>query len=273
MYCRIVKSLAAQCGRHVAVVLLLLSSLLVGCVVGETDHNLRPTASAGENITLGAGDMNAGSYSVNLNGHGSDSDGQIVAVHWQQLSGPTVSFSNPDSDAVTVSFTPALADTAVVLRFTVTDDKGAEASDDITISWGVSAKPSACSPDMSAPLVVTAGADIEAVVGDRVDLTAEVIHSEGDVVYISWQRIAGNDIGSALYGTNTLNAWFSAKLLGSDTVEDRVFQVTVQDAAGHVASDCVQVRVSATTGSPPPANTPPSVNAGADQRVAQGSTV
>jgi uncharacterized protein YkwD len=90
------------------------------------DPNKAPTADAGNDFTVEAGD------SVTVTGDGSDPDGTIVDWSWSQVSGDPVSLSGADSSEVT--FTAPDEATTIRLRLTVTDDGGKSDSDDVYIT-------------------------------------------------------------------------------------------------------------------------------------------
>ena len=77
--------------------------------------------------------VNAGSV-VMLMGRGSDPDGEIVSYQWVQTGGPAVSLSV--TDQALSSFTAPEVDMAVTLTFrlTVTDDDGATASGEVSVT-------------------------------------------------------------------------------------------------------------------------------------------
>jgi hypothetical protein len=89
--------------------------------------NQSPTVNAGIDRTI-----TLPTSSVNLSGTASDADGNITSYAWTRVSGPSVpNFSSPNSATTTVS---GLLQGVYVFRLTVTDNGGASASDDVTIT-------------------------------------------------------------------------------------------------------------------------------------------
>lgn len=90
--------------------------------------NIAPVANAGtdQTITLPAS-------SVSLSGAvSSDADGSITTYAWSELSGPsTAGIANPSSVTTTVS---GLVQGTYVFRLTVTDNDGANATDDVSVT-------------------------------------------------------------------------------------------------------------------------------------------
>jgi hypothetical protein len=76
--------------------------------------NIAPTANAGQGSTI--------TLVINLTGSGTDPDGTITSYLWQQVSGPTCTFTNPTSASTTVT---NLQVGTYTFKLTVTDDKGA----------------------------------------------------------------------------------------------------------------------------------------------------
>ncbi|MGB0717366.1 MAG: PKD domain-containing protein, partial [Phycisphaerae bacterium] len=90
--------------------------------------NMAPTADAGDNL-----DVPASTTQVTLNGSGSDADGFIESYEWVQLTGPTATLTNSDSPSVTLS---DLQEAVYVFLLRVTDNDGAQGSDEVQVTVG-----------------------------------------------------------------------------------------------------------------------------------------
>ena len=89
--------------------------------------NIKPTAAAGSDIAI-----TLPVNSVSLSGKATDSDGTISATTWSKISGPSqFTFNTTNTLTPTVS---NLASGVYVFRLTATDDKGATATDDVTVT-------------------------------------------------------------------------------------------------------------------------------------------
>ena len=90
--------------------------------------NQPPIVNPGPDQSVGAGSV------VMLMGSGSDADGEIASYQWAQTGGPTVSLSV--TDQALSSFVAPEVDAAVTLTFrlTVTDDDGATASGEVSVT-------------------------------------------------------------------------------------------------------------------------------------------
>ena len=100
----------------------------VNVTVQPPAANQPPVVDAGPDQTVDMGSV------VMLMGAGSDSDGQIASYQWTQTGGPTVNLSV--QDMALTSFTAPEVDMAVTLVFqlTVTDDGGAMASGEVSVT-------------------------------------------------------------------------------------------------------------------------------------------
>jgi hypothetical protein len=107
--------------------------LVVTDNLGATDDdtvqvfvNRVPVSDAGANQTI-----TSPSSAVTLSGSGSDTDGSISTYAWTKISGVGGTITSPSSAVTTVT---GLTVGAYVFRLTVTDNRGATATDDISIT-------------------------------------------------------------------------------------------------------------------------------------------
>ena len=63
----------------------------------------------------------------------SDEDGKIVSYKWEQTDGPKVDLKKSDKQIATFAVPESAADSKLVFKLTVVDDKGASNSDDLTV--------------------------------------------------------------------------------------------------------------------------------------------
>ncbi|SKC82426.1 gliding motility-associated C-terminal domain-containing protein [Ohtaekwangia koreensis] len=95
-------------------------------VIEVRAENLPPTAFAGNDTTLYLPDN-----FIALTGTGDDPDGTIADLTWQQLSGPPANVNLDNNPIISIS---DLIEGVYLLKLTVTDNAGATASDEITIT-------------------------------------------------------------------------------------------------------------------------------------------
>ena len=90
--------------------------------------NQAPKADAGD-------DQNAEvNTEVKLDaGDSSDEDGQIVSYKWEQTDGPEVDLKDSDKQVAIFDVPESAADSNLVFKLTVTDDKDDSSSDDVTV--------------------------------------------------------------------------------------------------------------------------------------------
>ncbi len=99
-------------------------------IINVSDVNQAPSADAGPDQTVLEG------TGVSLTGAGSsDTDGTIVSYLWAQTDGPTVSLSDPSSQAPTFT-APDVGPGGAILTFqlTVTDDGGLQSTDTCVVN-------------------------------------------------------------------------------------------------------------------------------------------
>ncbi len=204
--------------------------------------NLPPVANAGAdvNLTLPAN-------STQLNGNGSsDADGSIASYSWARVSGPT-QFTLSNS-AIVNPLLSNLAQGSYVFRLTVTDNKGATATDDLTIN--VNAAPN------QTP-VANAGADVNLVLpANSTQLNGNGSSDpDGTVTGYNWAKVSG-PTQFTLSNSAIVNPLLSNLAQGS-----YVFRLTVTDNRGATATDDITINVTAA------ANQAPTVNAGTPQTI------
>ncbi|MBC7946775.1 MAG: T9SS type A sorting domain-containing protein [Chitinophagaceae bacterium] len=202
--------------------------------------NQLPVAIAGNDIV-----MTLPVNSTTLNGSTSnDPDGSIVSYSWTRISGPTAyTFTSAGSAATGLN---NLVQGTYVFRLTVTDNDGASASDDVTVTVNAAAN--------QAP-VANAGNDIVLTLPvNSTTLSGSGTDPDGTITTYAWARVSGP---TAFSLTNASAASTTLTGLVQGTY---VFRLTVTDNSGATATDNITVTVNAAT----PGNTPPTANAGAD---------
>ncbi len=195
--------------------------------------NNPPIANAGPGINGTVNTM------INLNGNGSsDPDGSISSYAWTQQSGPGVSINN--ANQAIANFTPTTAGT-YVFRLTVTDNKGATASDQV----------SATITSVNTPPVAEAGSNINGAVNTSITLDgSNSLDPDGNITSYQWSQQSGPNV--TINNSNQVIASFTATVAST-----YIFRLTVTDNDGATNSDEVSVLVNNS-------NLPPVANAGGD---------
>jgi hypothetical protein len=205
--------------------------------VTVNNANVAPTANAGSDVLI-----SLPTNSVSLSGSASaDSDGTISTYAWAKVSGPsTFTISTPGS--VNTNVTGLVAGT-YVFRLTVTDNQGATATDDVTVT--VNQGP-----------VAHAGSDLNIQLPvNSVNLSGSTsTDSDGTIVSYHWSKVSGpttyNITNEDAVSTSVTNL-----VAGTYT-----FRLTITDNNGATSFDDVVVVVQ-------PANIPPVANAGNDETI------
>ncbi len=202
--------------------------------------NQAPTANAGADKTIALP-----TNTVSLSGSGADADGTISAYSWTKLNGPaggTISSANTATTTIT-----ALQQGVYTFRLQVTDNNGATALDDVTVTVNAATN--------QAP-TVNAGADkLITLPISSVSLTGSATDADGSITVYNWSKVwgpAGGNISSANSPTTTI----SALQQGIYT-----YRLTVTDNEGAFEIDDVNITVNAST------NQAPTANAGADKTI------
>jgi gliding motility-associated-like protein len=182
--------------------------------------NMPPIANAGGNKTI-----TLPTNSVTLNGTGTDPDGSIASYSWTKVSGGAATLTNANTANLTAS---GLVVGPYVFRLTVTDNQGAQGSDDATVivnPAGNAAPLANAGPDKTITLPV-----------NSVILNGTGTDSDGSIASYSWIKVSGG--AATLVNANTANLTASGLVAGVYT-----FRLTVTDNQGATGSDDVTVTV------------------------------
>ncbi|MBI5895904.1 MAG: hypothetical protein HZB24_07860, partial [Desulfobacterales bacterium] len=197
------------------------------CIVNVTWINMVPTANAGVDQTVSAGDL------VGLNATGSsDPEDGIGSYRWVQTQGPAVTLS--DATAAQLTFTAPVVGVqgaSIVFELTITDNGGLQDSDTcmVTIEWE------------NAQPVADAGDDrqIDEGVETTLDGSASMDPDDGIASYV-WKQIEGTPV--TLSDAGAINPVFMAPQVAA-AGETMTFQLTVTDMSGLQSVDSCQVFV------------------------------
>ena len=205
--------------------------------------NQVPTANAGvdQTITLPAN-------IITLSGSGTDPDGTITAYQWTKVSGPVNgTITNTTSATTTVT---GLIQGVYLFELQVTDNDGAISTDtmQVTVNAAVNQPPAA---DAGSNQTITLPTNTVTLSGSGTD-------PDGTIAAYLWIKISGPTSGTI---TNATSATTTVTGLVQGVYQ---FQLQVTDNDGATATDVMQVNVNA---APPPANQPPTANAGLDQNI------
>ncbi|RYF65498.1 MAG: T9SS type A sorting domain-containing protein, partial [Cytophagaceae bacterium] len=162
-----------------------------------------------------------------------DSDGKLVAYKWNKISGPSsYAFSTQTAVSTTVS---KLTEGTYVFEVTVTDDKGASASDRVTIEVKGLTVPTTG----KGGLVANAGADqvITLPVNNIVLSGAGTVSPNGKITAYEWTKISGPAKYNFRAGKSSVNPVINL-------VEGvYVFRLKVTDVTGATSTDDVTITV------------------------------
>ena len=178
--------------------------------------NSSPLVQAGSGQTVGS----AGH--VILLGTASDPDGSITSYAWLQTAGPAVTIVG--SDSLEASFDAPEESANLKFRLTVTDNGGATAYDEVTITV-----------ENSAP-IVTLITQVQSQIAFTTTLTAQAEDHDGVITHYAWQQISGDVIDFT--GADQASISFTPTRMQNQEV---IFQLTVTDNG--VAETQVQTEV------------------------------
>jgi hypothetical protein len=220
----------------------------VNIVITPLIANTPPSANAGLDQSVDA------FATVNLSGSASDADGSVASILWTQTAGPSALLSSVNS--LQTSFTaPAVTTTqTVTFNLLVTDNNGATASDQVSITVNPANQP---------PLV-TAGSDQLVDELTLVTLNGSAQDNDGTIATRLWSQDSGPTV--TFTNANLAVTTFTAPDV---TVQDvAVLRLTVTDNLGATSADTVSITIN-----PVAPNAPPTVNAGADAAATELTTV
>ncbi|MDB5203441.1 MAG: C-terminal target protein [Ferruginibacter sp.] len=202
--------------------------------------NIPPTAIAGNDqvITLPVN-------SVNLNGSGTDPDGNIVIFSWNKISGPTAGIiNNPNALGTSVT---GMVQGLYKFELTLVDNNGAAGKDTMEVL---------VNPALNLAPIANAGTDkVITLPVNSLSFTGAGTDTDGTITAYQWLKISGPAAGTL---TNASVATTSAINLVQGVYQ---FELTVTDNNGATGKDTMQVIVNAAL------NIAPVANAGADKII------
>ncbi|SDZ99401.1 FG-GAP repeat domain-containing protein [Microbulbifer marinus] len=201
---------------------------LVVLLGAEAEPKTPPVAAAGPDLVV------QGNAYVQLNGSlSSDSDGNIVAYRWSQVSGTPVQLnSSADGYANFVAPTPPTGSTIeLVIELEVEDNDGLTARDTVTVIVEANIAP-----------VAIAGVGQTVKQNSVVELNGtESVDLDGSITSYRWTQLSGPAV--ALANANTAIASFTAPKLKSMKQAELVFELAITDNLGEVSTDQVTITV------------------------------
>jgi hypothetical protein len=164
-------------------------------------------------------------------GDSSDQDGEIVSFKWEQTDGPEVDLKDSDKQVSVFDVPESAADSKLVFKLTVVDDKGDSASDDVTVD---------VAKVQNVPPKADAGDDKNAEVNTEVKLDGSKSSDEdGKIASYKWEQTDGPEVD--LKDSDKQVAVFDVPESAADS--KLVFKLTVVDDKGDSASDEVEIEV------------------------------
>ncbi|MFK7741457.1 MAG: REJ domain-containing protein [Planctomycetota bacterium] len=205
--------------------------------------NDAPTADAGSPIVADELDV------VTLQGLGSsDPEGQGLTYSWIQVSGPTVTLTNPNS--ATPSFTAPQSLSNTTLQFELTVSDGSNVSSAATVSVLSQA-------DNDAPSA-NAGSNIDASEGTEIELNGTAsIDPEGEGLTYTWIQTGGPTV-TLDDPTSATPRLTVPEAIANTTIE---FELQVSDGTSTSSADTVRIAVAADNDAPSADAGPPQVSA------------
>ena len=195
---------------------------LPSCLDSVSPSNEAPMANAGSDQSVDAGVI------VVLSGTASDPDGGIVSNMWEQTGGTTVSLAGADSLTAMFTAPDVSVDETLTFRLTATDNDGAQASDEVSVTVR----------RVNLPPFVNAGLG-KSVDAGIVVLSGTASDPDGSIVSYLWEQTDGTTV--SLADADRPTAMFTAPDVSVD--ETLTFRLTVTDDDGATGHDTVSVTV------------------------------
>src|SRR4029079_11512139 len=202
--------------------------------------NQPPKADAGEDQKV---DVNT---EAKLDGSkSSDEDGKIASYKWEQTDGPQVDLKKTDKQIATFDVPESAADSKLVFKLTVVDDKGDSGSDDVTlVTQNTQTDNTQTQTDntqtqnvqVNFPPKADAGEDQKVDVNTVAKLDGSKSSDEdGKIASYKWEQTDGPQVD--LKKTDKQIATFDVPESAADS--KLVFKLTVVDDKGDSGSDDV----------------------------------
>jgi gliding motility-associated-like protein len=211
----------------------------VTIVVNPAATNQAPVANAGPDKSI-----NLPTTSTTLPGSGTDADGTVTTYLWEKVSGSSATLANANTNTLSVS---GLAAGIYVFRLTVTDDDGATANDQVTIT---------VIDSNQAPIANAGGPVSVTLPTNSTNLTGSGSDADGSIASYLWTQVSGPTTATLTNATN------SAVTVSNLFQGSYVFRLTVTDDDGATGSATVTVTVVN-----PATNKAPFANAGPDRTI------
>lgn len=207
-------------------------------VVRVNPVNEVPVADAGSDQTVSEGS------NARLAGSGQDADSDPLTFMWSQTEGPAVILSSKTDKYPSFTAPKVVNDTKISFELIVNDGMADSDPDSVTVTVK-NIKP--------ADLIASAGND--QVVDENITVTLKGSGSDpsGTPVTFSWKQIEGETV--TLSSTTTTSPTFTSPEVLNGETKTLVFELTVTDGNGRVATDDVTITVD-------PVNADPTAKAG-----------
>ena len=210
--------------------------------------NGAPIADAGDDQNV------APTVFVNLEGTGSDPDGDNIRYMWSQKSGiPVEIYEHTQPSAYFVAPTIQSLSEPLEFELKVTDVYGNFDTDDTVVTVSTA----------NSPPRAYAGPDKRVYGGDDVFILGTAVDLNNDNLQTVWKQISGDAVA---FDESDLKLSFTAPEVTPTTSKRLAFELTVTDPEGLSDSDQVVIFVS-------PRNSAPQANAGPDMTVNESTMV